>query len=173
MFATPPKLTCGKNKKNTWPLLTPPSLQLHEKNPHSYCIHEEKKDDVPLKTLHPWRITWTIIMVICRFHVDLPGCTLQEVLNTFGIVQFFLRVQQISYHFVSDKTPIYLPCGFLSKPPTIKKLQMFIKFFSSWPQQLSWIFSAFVAARSLAMQGVKICSNLMGLARCHLVGTEP
>ena len=37
------------------------------------------------KTVHPWRLTWSIIMevwkiiflstwVICRFHVNLPGC---------------------------------------------------------------------------------------------------
>ena len=39
------------------------------------------------KKIHPWRLTWNIIMevwkiiflskwVICRFHVNLPGCTL-------------------------------------------------------------------------------------------------
>ena len=39
--------------------------------------------------IHPWRLTWNIIMevwkmiflpkwVICRFHVNLPGCTLHE-----------------------------------------------------------------------------------------------
>ena len=41
------------------------------------------------KTIHPWRLTWNIIMevwkimflskwVICRFHVNLPGCILFE-----------------------------------------------------------------------------------------------
>ena len=136
---------CDPTKADMWEKQKTPDLfQLHHlssctKKIHILIVFIRKKRWCSITTLHPWRITWTIIMVICRFHVDLPGCTLQEVLNAFAIVQFFLRVQQISYHFVSDKTPIYLPCGFLSKPPTIKKLQMFIKFFSSWPQQLSWI----------------------------------
>ena len=52
---------------------------VHQKN------HVVQTTLLPLQELHPWRLKWNIIMevwkiiflskcVICRFHVNLPGC---------------------------------------------------------------------------------------------------
>ena len=60
--------------------------------------------------IHPWRLTWNIIMevwkiiflskwVICRFHVNLPGCKC--------VVEFFW--QNISYEVGPKKSHFFQP----------------------------------------------------------------
>ena len=54
------------------------------------------------KNLHPWRLTWNIIMevwkiiflskwVICRFHVNLPGCNRKKQLVHMGVSYLGLK----------------------------------------------------------------------------------
>ena len=145
----PTKLTCGENKKET------DLFQLHHL---SSCT---KKKHIPIVFMRKKR--WCSITTLhCkRYSTPLPLSNFVWECSRFHITLYLKR------------TPIYSLCGFLSKPPAIKKLQMLIKLFFILTSTTLLDFLDFCSCRSLAMQGVKIFSNLMGLARRHLVGTEP
>ena len=73
------KLT-GKISTSKTKLLKASELEKTHEEPHTHTHIQRGKE------LHPWRLTWNIIMevwkiiflskwVICMFHVNLPGCT--------------------------------------------------------------------------------------------------
>ena len=104
-----------------------------------------------LKELHPWRLTWNIIMevwkiiflskwVICRFHVNLPGCKRlgnfdprnQE---TFGdFLKFLPRFCCFTYSW-NSKQPVFNGCLVISNHFLYKGLESS----NWWPTIYKWL----------------------------------